>query len=249
MSVRNRKAEILPWVCVCLVVAAGYFLAGCEKKSGRPVVAEPAAPDSPPDQPVSAEPRQYDPKPNEPVIQQANEPADLQEPDEPSEKPIEPVVNDGPRLIDVVRTARTWGMAFTNWYGQTAPDFNLTDINGKNHTLSDYRGRDVMVVFWATWCGPCRYEIPHLMQLRRTTSEDNLAILAISREDPKLVKYFAERQNLNYTVLHNTEGMPAPYNTVNSIPSSFFIDSQGKIKLATAGVLTLNDMQAILRAR
>ena len=161
-----------------------------------------------------------------------------------------PVTKGAPKtsLNNIIRAARTWRPAYTSWYGKTAPDFTLTDTAGKKHKLSDYRGKDVILVFWATWCAPCKVEIPHLIELRNTISEDNLAILAISREDPALVKSFAAWAKINYTVLLNRGYIPSPYNNVTYIPCSFFIDPEGKIKLATVGPLSLNSINAILKA-
>ncbi len=153
-----------------------------------------------------------------------------------------------PKLSDVINAARTWGPAFTPWHGKTAPDFTLTDITGKKHKLSDYRGKDVLIVFWATWCRPCHMEIPHLIELRRAASEDDLAMLAISNEKPELVKGFVAQAQMNYTVLTDPGTLPSPYNTVNAIPSSFFIDRQGKIKLGTSGLISLEEIKAILQA-
>jgi len=157
----------------------------------------------------------------------------------------------GPKITlnEVIRTARGWAPAYKSWYGKTAPDFTLTDITGKQHKLSNYRGKDVMIIFWATWCVPCHIEIPHLIELRNTVSEDKLAILAISDEYPALVKRFAADRKINYTVISaNMLAMPSPYNSIRAIPSSFFIDSEGKIKIATEGVLSLDAIKAILQA-
>jgi peroxiredoxin len=152
-------------------------------------------------------------------------------------------------LNDVIKVARTWGPAYTSWAGKTAPDFTLTDITGKQHKLSDYRGKDVMIVFWATWCAPCKIEIPHLIALRNTIGEDKLAMLAISNEKPALVKEFVENQKINYTVFStDTRAMPAPFNRIRGIPCSFFINPEGKIKLATEGLLSLGAVKAILLA-
>ena len=153
-----------------------------------------------------------------------------------------------PKLSDVINAARTWGPAFTPWHGKAAPDFTLTDITGKKHKLSDYRGKDVLIVFWATWCRPCHMEIPHLIELRKTASENDLAMLAISNEKPELVKSFVAQAQMNYTVLTDPGTLPSPYNTVNAIPSSFFIDRQGKIKLGTSGLISLEEIKAILQA-
>ena len=158
------------------------------------------------------------------------------------------------RLNDVIKAATTWQPAFTSWFGKSAPDFTLTDITGKQHKLSDYRGKSVLIVFWATWCGPCLMEIPHLIALRNTISEDELAILAISyitpRETAKMVKNFAERnKKINYTVFSSDiRTVTTPFNAITSIPCSFFIDTEGKIKLATVGTLSLGSIKAILQA-
>ena len=168
---------------------------------------------------------------------------------ESTETHTDPTLASRATLNDVIRAARTWGPVYVSWLGRTAPDFTLTDITGKEHKLSDYRGKDVMIIFWATWCGPCLMEIPHLMALRNTVSKDKLAMLAISNENPALVKNFVAGRKINYTVFSfNTFALPPPYSLVRGIPCSFFIDSQGRIKLATEGVLSLGDMKAILQA-
>jgi len=152
-------------------------------------------------------------------------------------------------LNDIIKAARTWGPAYQSWYGKVAPDFTLADINGKDHRLSDYRGKPVILIFWATWCQPCRMEIPHLVALRNSIGEDKLAMLAISNEPPVLVKKFVTEQKLNYTALLNPGNMPEPYSYVNAIPCSFFIDHNGIIKLATNGLLSLGAIKAILQAK
>lgn len=161
-----------------------------------------------------------------------------------------------PTINDIVSAARTWGPAYTSWIGRTAPDFTLTDISGKKHKLSDYRGKDVMLVFWATWCTPCIMEIPHLIELRDTTGEDKLAMLAISYTSvmppntiDKIKDFVRQNKKINYTVLPaDVADMPGPYNKVNAIPCSFFVDPQGKIKLATEGLISLPEVQGILAA-
>jgi peroxiredoxin len=158
-------------------------------------------------------------------------------------------------LNDVIRFRRGWDPAFTSWYGKMAPDFYLTDIDGKQHRLSDYRGKDVMLVFWATWCRPCLMEMPSLIELRKTTGGDKLAMLAISYittmppNTTEMVRSMVEQRKLNYTVISvDISEVSAPYNQVRGIPCSFFIDPDGKIKLATVGVLHLDAIKAILQA-
>ncbi len=140
--------------------------------------------------------------------------------------------------------------SFAKWFGKEAPDFTVTDINGNKHRLSDYRGKNVLVVFWATWCPPCRAEIPHLIELRKEVSQDKLAMLAISTEDSDTVKNFAKAEKMNYTVasLGNTY-LPGPFSDVEYIPTSFFIDTNGKIKTVVVQSLTLEQIKAILNAK
>jgi peroxiredoxin len=154
-----------------------------------------------------------------------------------------------PALDAIIRAARTWQPAYASWFGKIAPDFTLTDIKGNKHTLSDYRGKDVLIIFWATWCGPCKMEIPHLIELRKTVGEDKLVMLAISNEKPDLVRSFAERTGINYTVLTDSGLTPAPYNAIRGVPCGFFIGPDGRIKLATEGLISLGEIRAIFAAK
>ena len=138
---------------------------------------------------------------------------------------------------------------------EEAPNFTLQADDGNDVSLSDYRGKDVMLVFWATWCAPCVIEMPSLIELRKTTEEDKLAMLAISyittmpSNTTERVKAVVEQRKLNYTVISvDISEVSAPYNKVSGIPCSFFIDPEGKIKLATVGVLHLDAIKAILQA-
>jgi peroxiredoxin len=219
---------------ISAIILATVVLAGCKKR---------------PAEPPNAEPHQHDHNdqnhtPLEPTTNNTNE-----QPQGPTQHTVRPKIS----LNDVIRAARFWRPSYTDWYGKTAPNFTLTDLDGKEHKLTDYRGKDVMLVFWATWCGPCIYEIPHIVALRDSVSEDKLAILAISYERPDKVKRFVAQRKINYTVFLEKNNMPAPFGGMrilrtSGIPCSFFIDPDGRIKLATSGVLRLADMKAILRA-
>lgn len=151
-------------------------------------------------------------------------------------------------IAQIISARRTWKPVWTNSYGQMAADLELKDIFGKTHKLSDYRGKNVIIIFWATWCAPCLTEIPYLIELRNRISEDELTMLAISNEGPTMLQRFAESKKLNYTVISSRGPFPAPFGGVEGIPAGFIIDKEGKIKLATEGLVSLTELVQILRA-
>ena len=150
-------------------------------------------------------------------------------------------------LQNIIKAAQ-WTAVLEEWWGKPMPDLALTDIEGNTHKLSDYRGKNIVVVNWATWCGPCRLEVPHLKELRNAFSKDKLAILAVSKEPTAIVKKFADEQGINYTVLPNAGSLPTPFDKEEFIPNSFFIDTQGKLKLAVRGIVPTADSKAIIQA-
>jgi peroxiredoxin len=155
-------------------------------------------------------------------------------------------------IQNIVKAANDrWSPACESWWGKAAPDFTLTDIEGRPHKLSDYRGRDVVVVFWTTWYGTCKKEIPQWKELRSAFPQDKLAILAISNEPAALVKKAAEEQGINYTVLTSSGDvlLPAPFDKVETVPSSFFIDPDGSFKVAINGMVPATDAKAIVQAQ
>jgi len=165
-----------------------------------------------------------------------------------SNKPAESE-NVGGSLKDVIETRESWDVAFPQWSGKAAPDFTVTDIDGVEHRLSDYRGRNVLVVFWATWCPACNVEIPHLIELRKEFKQDELAILAISNETAGQLKQVAAAKGINYTVVsRGDEFLPRPFSDVRSIPTNFFIDKDGNVKLVALGLVSMEDSRAILKA-
>jgi peroxiredoxin len=150
-------------------------------------------------------------------------------------------------LLKIVQRRGTWNPIGTSWHGKEAPDFTFTDIAGDISKLSDYRGAEVIVHYWATWCPACKTQRPDLVKLRDSVDKTRLKIIAISNENTSLLKKEARSSGINYTLTSITGRQPAPFGYVDAIPVSFFIDKQGKIKIIAQGAVSLEEMQAILR--
>lgn len=158
----------------------------------------------------------------------------------------EPTTN----LQNIVKAAKTWQPSFEDWWGKIAPDFTLNDIDGNVHTLSEYRGRNVVVVIWTTWAATCeKVDVPYLKELREAYKDEELSILAISNESPALLKEFAQEQGLNYTVLSRGASLLAPFGDAKYVPSRFFIDQQGRFKVICRGPVPASDAKAIVQAQ
>jgi peroxiredoxin len=151
------------------------------------------------------------------------------------------------KLLEIVQRRGRWNPILTSWYGKEAPDFSFTDITGATSKLSDYRGRDVIVHYWATWCPACKIQRPDLIKLRGLVDKTELKIIAVSNEDDSTLKKEASLVGINYTLTSIRGRQPAPFSHVNAIPVSFFIDEQGVIKVIAEGAISLKEMQAVLQ--
>ena len=110
-----------------------------------------------------------------------------------------------------------------------APEFSLRELNGNVASLSGYRGKMVLLNFWATWCGPCRDEMPSMEQLSRSFGGQGLTVVAINqRENAALVARFMKTHNLNFSTLLDADGRVAASYRVYGIPVSYVIDSDGQ---------------------
>ena len=124
--------------------------------------------------------------------------------------------------------------------GSQAAEFALTDLSGKTVHLSDFKGRVVIVDFWATWCGPCRMEIPDFVRLQSKYREKGLAIVGLSMDadGEKSVKPFADEHDINYTMLIANDETAKSYGGIQAIPTTFVIDRQGKIVQKFLGAMS-----------
>ena len=113
-----------------------------------------------------------------------------------------------------------------------APDFTLPGIDGSEIALSDFRGKVVILDFWATWCPPCRAEIPHFIELYDTHKDKGLEIIGVSLDwnAERIVGAFAEENSINYTLLVGDNDVTDLYGGVMSIPTTLVIDRKGRIR-------------------
>ena len=119
------------------------------------------------------------------------------------------------------------------------PGFTVTDLEGKTVSFADLRGKVVLVNFWATWCPPCRAEIPDLVALQEKY-RDKLVVLGISEDEdatPAQVKAFGVEQKMNYPIIMKTPELGKIFKGVSALPTTFVIDPEGKIRQRHVGML------------
>ena len=129
-----------------------------------------------------------------------------------------------------------------------APDFTLPDINGVNVKLSDLKGKVIALNFWATWCGPCRKEIPDFIELQNMYGKDGLQFIGIALDEGgvSVIKPFAEKLKMNYPVLVGNEAVTAAYGGMNAIPVTILIDKKGNLRGKFVGMRTKAVMESLI---
>lgn len=130
--------------------------------------------------------------------------------------------------------------------GQEAPDIAFKSYEGKNYRLSDLRGKVVLLNFWATWCPPCRQEMPSMDAAYKELKDKGLVIVAVSvdRDGKAAVAEFKQKMSFSFPVALDTEAKAARVYRVTSIPANFIIDRQGKIVNKVVGAVDWNSQQA-----
>jgi len=119
--------------------------------------------------------------------------------------------------------------------GRPAPNFKLSDLSGREVSLDQFRGKIVMLDFWATWCGPCRLSMPMLERLQKEYPKD-MALLAINlAEPPDEVRSYVQRQNISSTVLLDQDGKVGEVYRSESIPMQVLIDQKGIVRRIAVG--------------
>ena len=123
-------------------------------------------------------------------------------------------------------------------------DFTLEDLNGNKVTLSELKGKKVFLNFWATWCPPCKAEMPDIEKLYQETKDTDLVILAVNvGEDKKTVQGFVKDKEYNFNVLLDVKGEVSQLYQVTGIPTSYFIDTEGYLDDSVTGAIPLESMK------
>jgi peroxiredoxin len=119
-----------------------------------------------------------------------------------------------------------------------APEFALKDADGKTVHLADYKGKVVLLDFWATWCAPCKIEIPWFMEFEQQLKDRGFAVVGVSMDEDgwSAVKPYLQEMKVNYRILLGNEQVGAIYGGVDSLPTTFLIDRQGKIASVHIGL-------------
>jgi|CZKL01.1.fsa_nt_gi cytochrome c biogenesis protein CcmG/thiol:disulfide interchange protein DsbE len=145
--------------------------------------------------------------------------------------------------------------------GKSAPDFALQDLSGKKVSPSSFKGKAVLLNFWATWCAPCKLETPWLVELRNQYAAQGFEVLGVSTEgddlkqddkegwarDKTAIQKFVQLEKVPYPMLMDGDSISNSYGGLDSMPTSFFIDRNGTVVAAQLGLTSKDDIESNIR--
>jgi peroxiredoxin len=151
-------------------------------------------------------------------------------------------------LFAIERTARSaghLGATRADVEDKVAPDFTLQSIDGKTVRLSDFRGKAVLLNFWATYCAPCRIEMPWFVELQNRYAAEGLQVVGVAMDDasPNDIEKFAKDLGVNYPILVGEEAAGNAFGGVQFLPSTFYIGRDGKVVDKVFGLKKRNEIE------
>ena len=128
---------------------------------------------------------------------------------------------------------------------KTAPDFTLANAKGERLRLADYRGKVVLLNFWATWCGPCKVEIPWFIEFQKEYQAKGFTVLGVSLDEDgwKVINPYVAEQKINYPVLLGNEEVNRRYGGIEALPTTLLIGRDGKIAYLHAGLVSRSEYE------
>src|ERR1041384_5295384 len=126
-----------------------------------------------------------------------------------------------------------------------APEFTLQDANGKTVKLTDFKGKVVLLDFWATWCGPCKLEIPWFIEFQRKYKDRGFSVLGVSMDDDgwQSVKPFIQEIGMNYRVVLGDDKTGDKYGGIEALPTAFLLDAAGRVASTHVGLSSRRDLE------
>ncbi len=135
-------------------------------------------------------------------------------------------------------------------FAQKAPNFKLKSQDGKVVELAKLKGKVVVINFWATWCGPCRKEIPGFLEVYKQYKEKGLEIVGVSLDEEgwDVVKPYVDRAKMTYPVVIGDGDLANAYGGIEAIPATFIVDKKGNIAKKHVGYLSKSDFETIVKS-
>jgi len=130
--------------------------------------------------------------------------------------------------------------------GQPAPDFSLASLDGKTLKLSDFHGKAVLLNFWATWCEPCKIEMPWFVELQKKYEAQGFTVLGVAMDDasPSDIADFAKKMGVNYPIVIGKEAVGDQYGGIPYLPSTFYIGRDGKVVDRVFGLVSRSEIES-----
>jgi peroxiredoxin len=152
-------------------------------------------------------------------------------------------------VFGIQKTRHSRSVNLGKLQGQPAPDFSLASIDGQTLTLSSYRGKAVLLNFWATWCEPCKIEMPWFVELQRQYGSQGLQVLGVAMDDtdPKDIADFAKKMGVNYPIVVGKEAVGDQYGGIPYLPSTFYIARDGKVLNRVYGLVSRSEIEGDIK--